>query len=142
MIDRVISTLKEAANIISKALHSAVPTDRQRVSVRATNVLFHGVLDTVSETLVYTVPASTRVEITEYIFSNNETTENDVVMYIVPKDEALSADHVIFPRITLASKAYEKLDSGTMMLSGWKLYLKADNVNRIVCHITGAELIN
>ena len=138
-----ITAIQESAAQLARAITSALTvTDRQRINISATSVLFHGVLNNTQWKELYRVSNNTRTEIKEYLIANNENATNSVDFCIVPKGQTPGDDHMVFPNVVIGSERYRQITSSTSLIGGWSLWAKAHEANRIVLHISGTEIVN
>lgn len=138
----LISALQEAASQLGRTISSALTvTDRQRVNIKSTSILFHGVLNSTAWKKLYEVSENTRTEMTEFLVANNEESINYVDLCIVPKGGTPGDDNMIFPNISISSERYKLIPTNTSLIGGWSLYAKAKAPNRIVLHISGTEIV-
>lgn len=135
----ITQAAEQLGRIISAGL---VNTDRQRINISSTTILYHGVLTSTEWVLLYTAAENTRTEILEWIIANNEDLENVVSFTITPKNVNPSDDHLVFPQVEVSSKDFELLKTNTSLISEWSLHARATSANRIVLHISGTEIVN
>lgn len=143
MLNDLGKTIIDAAEQLGRILSSALSsTDRQRINIGSTTVLYHGVLASTEWRQLYTASENTRTEVREWLAANNENVTNTVSFCIVPKGQAVGDDHLTFPEIEIEGKKFEKLSTNTSLMGSWSIWARAANPNRIVLHISGTEIVN
>lgn len=135
--------VKEAAEQLARSITSSLSsTDRQRVNIGSTSVLYHGVLASTSWVELFESSVNSRTEIREWHMANNEVSANVVTIAIVPKGETVSDNHLFYPKITVPAQDSITRATNTSLMSEWKVYARAASSNRIVLHISGTEIMN
>lgn len=139
----IAQTIKEAAEQVARSVTSSLSsTDRQRINIGSTSVLFHGVLASTSWTELFVSAENSRTEVREWHLANNEVVTNDVSFAIVPKGESVSDDHLFYPKVTVPAEDSVTRSTNTSLMSEWSIYARAASSNRIVLHISGTEIVN
>lgn len=132
---RAVDTLENISQSIDKL------NDRQRISIGASRVIYHGQISSSISSPIYTVPTNTVTEVKEIVVCNPSSSDRKFTLYVVPASQTVSNSHIMYSNIIVRAEETIEAVRTLALEAGWKLYAKADANNVLNIHISGVELV-
>lgn len=145
MWDRLGTVIMDAASALGRVISLAISqTDRQRINIRSTNILYHGAINSTSWTSIYEVGDNAQTEITEILVANTQTSGAvEISLALVPEERATAIDEdIIFPQVAVQVQENVRLELNTSITEGWSIQVRAASGFLVNLHISGVEKVN
>jgi len=94
----------------------------------------------ISETTVYTVPASAEAILREVVIANHTATDRHIAVSVVPSGDTAGTDNRIIPQSDITADSMFRFEFSTVMETSDFISIIGETANALTVTISGVEI--